>query len=202
MRHSSRAGTRARVLLAATAALHAALLAGCAGSGGERAGAAHYTDALGDGGSAPDVRAVDVTSTPEGRISFRVMLAPLRSDVPQGIDLWLDTDADGETGNTTFDDAGGAEYLLSSFLGSSRLDARCGRIGAGKDCLARWTENGWSTASAPTAHVARTDTGLTIVIDRRDLGDTDELNFYAVGWADGRTVRKHNPAANQRNRTT
>ncbi len=173
----------------------AALLVGCGGFGGGQGGgeqsatasAAHYTDAVGDGGAAPDIRAIDVMSASDGRITFRVTLGQLEdSHARTGVDLWLDTDGDPETGNTTFEDAGGAEYLVSTFPGFELPGNRfCGLISAGSGCIGLYTPNGWIAASAPTARVARTVSGVTISIKRSDLGDTNDLNFYAVGWTEG-----------------
>jgi len=170
-----------------SAAAVAALLAGCGGAGEDKAGGddsltaagAHYTDAGGDAGTAPDIRAIDVTSRPNGQITVRVSLGQLSGSSEQGVDLWLDTDADPETGNTTFEDAGGAEYLLRSF------EPTCGPIPPKNGCLSLYTEGGWSDAAAPTARVSRTGSGVTISINRSDLGNTNELNLYAVGWTEG-----------------
>lgn len=183
------ARVRPRALLVGSAAALAALLVGCGGSGEDKAGGAknvsaspaHYRDAVGDGGPAPDIRGIDVTSTSEGRLTFRISLGQFTSSSMTGVDLWLDTDADPETGNTTFDDAGGAEYLLAAFIGVNRPgDPTCGLIPAGNGCISVWTDSGWSAADAPTARVTRTRSGVTISINRSDLGNTDELNFYAV----------------------
>jgi TRAP-type C4-dicarboxylate transport system substrate-binding protein len=183
MRQSLRVASRVgRALPAASAAALVALIVGCGGSGEKRAGSAHYQDAAGDAGTAPDLRAVDVTSNEKGRITFDVTLDPASSGAPSGVDLWLDTDADPETGNTTFDDAGGAEYLLSSFLSPEQQSPpMCGFIGRGKGCLSRWTDDGWTAATAPTARLARKGPHVTISIDRSDLADSEELNFYAIG---------------------
>ena len=195
MRQSLRVMARARprALMVGFAATLAALLAGCGGPSGDKAGgetnvaagAAHYNDAVGDGGAAPDVRAVDVTSTPEGRIIFRVPLGPVSGSL-YGVDVWLDTDADPNTGNTTFQDAGGAEYRLGSFIGVAPPgDPNCGLFPRGNGCLARWTESGWRSGAAATARAVRTKSGVTISINRSDLGNTSEFNFYAVGWTEG-----------------
>jgi TRAP-type C4-dicarboxylate transport system substrate-binding protein len=192
------------LLVASAAALAAALLAGCGGSsedkaGGKKgiaAGAAHYADALGDGGAAPDIRAVDVRRTPDGRLTFRVSLGGPSSSSKTGVDLWLDTDADPETGNTSFEDAGGAEYLLSAFIGFKREgNPICGLVAGGDGCISLNIENGWSAASAPTARISRTKSGVTISINRSDLGDTNELNFYAIGWSERADLPDRAPGA-------
>jgi TRAP-type C4-dicarboxylate transport system substrate-binding protein len=56
----------------------------------------------------------------------------------------------------------------------------------GGGCFEKWTPNGWTTATAATARVSRTATGFTFSIDQRDLGNTDEFNFFAVRGAEAR----------------
>ena len=169
-------GARCRATLAATLVIVAT---GCSGSHAarHRAASAHYADAVGDAGGGADIRSIDVTSTKAGRISFRVRL----DDVPPSgtfVDLWLDTDADPDTGNATFTGAGGAEYLFSAFLGT-KLPPDCTASGAGKGwCLNRYSGAGWVYAQAPTATVSRSATGFTASIDRSDLGNTREFNFH------------------------
>jgi TRAP-type C4-dicarboxylate transport system substrate-binding protein len=157
-------------------------VAGCAGShaAAHRASSAHYADQEGDAvDGGVDIRGVDVSSTKSGRISFRVKLDKLD---PKGtiVDLWLDTDANPETGNATFTDAGGAEYLFTAFLGTK---ADCGTFSAaipgGNGCFAVWAPKGsWESAAARTARISRSTTGFTASIDRSDLGNTRDLNFH------------------------
>jgi TRAP-type transport system periplasmic protein len=179
---------------ALTAAL-VALLVGCGSSGGDKAGGkdeadatpARYRDAVGEVGTQPDIQTIEVTSTPDGQISFRVTLAHLTARSKTGVDLWLDTDANPETGNTTFDDAGGAEFLFSAFPPD-----RCGggALRSGDGCLARFSPGTWVAATARTGRVSRTANGYMLSINRSDLGDTDEFNFYAIyGVTDGITER-------------
>ena len=179
---------------ALTAAL-VALLVGCGSSGSDKAGGrkeadatpARYRDAVGDAGTQPDIRTIEVTSTPDGRISFRVTLAQFTSRSKPGVDLWLDTDADPETGNTTFDDAGGAEFLFSAFPPRD-----CGglTLPSGNGCLARFGPGTWVAATARTGRVSRRPNGYVLSINRSDLEDTDELNFYAIyGVPNGITER-------------
>jgi TRAP-type C4-dicarboxylate transport system substrate-binding protein len=167
----------------------AALVAGCSGASGDKAGgetklaagAAHYDDAVGDSGKLADIRAIDVTSTPEGQLTFRVTLGNVTSQSSTFVDLWLDTDADPETGNTSFPEAGGAEYRFSGLL--TAHDASCG-IPGGNACLSETGEGSWIPAAATTARVVRTTTGATFSINRSDLGNTNELNFCAFVGGD------------------
>ena len=175
-----------------SAAALAALLVGCGGSGEDKAGgkesgaasAARYEDAVGDSGALADIRTIDVTSTRDGQITFRVTLGNFTARSKTVVDLWLDTDADPETGNTSFPEAGGTEYLFSGFLGvPTRNDASCG-IPGGNACLSEFSVNTWTPAAGSTAHVIRTATGATFSINRSDLGNTDELNFSVVVGGD------------------
>jgi TRAP-type C4-dicarboxylate transport system substrate-binding protein len=180
------------MLVVVTVALVAAAAA-CGGSDETKAGedennaaSARYADDVGDHGSWPDIRGIVVSNTPDGRIIFRVILGEFSSQSNTGVDLWLDTDADPETGNTSFDDAGGAEYILAAFLGVDRAgDPFCGLIPGGNGCIGLYTPGSWQATGAPTARVSRTATGVTISINRKDLGDTNELNFYAVNGYGG-----------------
>jgi TRAP-type C4-dicarboxylate transport system substrate-binding protein len=176
---------RAATAVVATAL---ALLCGCGGSGGDKAEAkrdtssspARYRDAVGDGGTLPDIRRIDVTSTERGRVSFRIDFAHL-AGATTIVDLWLDTDADRTTGNTTFVGADGAEYILTAGLGvKPPAGPYCAAISGGDGCFAVWSPNGWRPQSAGTAKVSPTATGVLVSIDRRDLGGTDEFKFYAV----------------------
>jgi TRAP-type C4-dicarboxylate transport system substrate-binding protein len=181
-----RAGPAAVVSL-----LIAAALAGCGGGGDapreEQAGAsaAHYRDVVGDGGSLPDIRRVDVTSTSAGLLSFRVGLDRFTAQTKAVVDLWLDGDADPETGNTSFEGADGADYMVSAYLGlEPPSDAYCRALPRGGGCFGKWSPSGWVAARAPTARVSRAADGFTVSISRHDLGDTDELNFFAVRGAE------------------
>jgi TRAP-type C4-dicarboxylate transport system substrate-binding protein len=180
----------ARALPAAVTALVIAVIAGCGGSGADEAKRtaaatpAAYRDATGDGGSLPDIRRIDVASTSAGRISFRVSLGDFTPRSKTVVDLWLDTDADPETGNTTFEGADGADYLVSAFLGPEPpAGPYCSEIRGG-GCFGKWSPSGWTGATAATGRVTRTATGFTFSIDRRDLDDTEELNFFAVRGAE------------------
>jgi TRAP-type C4-dicarboxylate transport system substrate-binding protein len=193
MRQSLRVSLRARerALLVGSAAALAALLLGCSGSGKDKAAgaknvsasAAHYSDPVGDGGGAPDIRTIDVTSTPDGRLTFRVTLGQLSSSSKTGVNLWLDTDTNPETGNTGFEDAGGAEYQLTAFVGfkpSTRDFDFCGQTSAGNGCFSQWSGDGWFAADAPTSKVARAASQVTFSINRSDLGQTGEFNFFVT----------------------
>lgn len=178
--------------MAAWATALATLLVGCGGSGADKAGgeesaatsAAHYVDDVGDSGALPDIQWIDVTSAPGGRITFRVTLGQFTARTKTSVDLWLDTDADPETGNTTFEDAGGVEYLFSGLLGVPVPDDPACGVAGGNACLSEHSESGWIPAAGPTARVTRTGTGATFSINRSDLGNTNEFNFYAVVGGD------------------
>lgn len=161
---------------AAVVALLIAVLVGCGGSSDDSqhekepgASSARYRDVVGDGGSLPDIRRVEVTSTPAGRISFDVNLGHFTARTKTVVDLWLDTDANPESGNSSFPGADGADYMVSAVLGAEP-----------RGDLAKSSSNGWTMTTAPTPRVSRTPTGFTISIDRRDLGNTKEFNFFAV----------------------
>jgi TRAP-type C4-dicarboxylate transport system substrate-binding protein len=176
--------------VASAVALLIAALVGCGGSDGDRepqpgASQARYEDPVGDGGQLPDIRGVEVSSAPTGVLTFRVHLDRFTARTKTIVDLWFDTDADPETGNTTFEGADGAEYSISVFLGRSIPDGPyCGLLSRKDGCFSKWSPESWLAAAAPSARAARTADGFKLAINRRDLGDTDELNFFAVRGAE------------------
>ena len=61
---------------------------------------------------------------------------------------------------------------------------------SGNGCLARFGPGTWLAATARTGRVSRTPNGYVFSINRSDLEDTDELNFYAIyGVPNGITER-------------
>jgi TRAP-type C4-dicarboxylate transport system substrate-binding protein len=186
-------GRTTRGAAAAVAVAAVALLAtGCLGSASRdeagaaagRQGPATYSDAAGDSGRFPDLRRIDVSSTPDGRITFRVTLARLAAGARTAVDLWLDADADPTTGNTSFQGADGADYIFSAWLGPN-LD--CGefwqQIPDGPGCIGQFAGTSWQPATARTARVVLFPNGVEFSINRSDLGDTNELNFFVYRGA-------------------
>ena len=124
-----------------------------------------------------DIRGIKVTSTPDGQITFRVTLGSSRLRPKTALDLWLDTDADPETGNTTFDDAGGAEYLL-------QRNSRRRKLPAGTPASASTRQAAGGLRPDRRHALPARRTGATFSINQSELGNTNELNFSAVVGGD------------------
>ena len=147
--------SRVAVLLAAVGAL-LALAPGASGVG-------RYSDPTGDSGGAPDITGVTVASDASGHIMFTVNTASMPSD---GLTLLLvDTDLNGATGAP---DTVGADYI---FL----VDEAENAYG-----FARWTGSDldFDTPSS-TVRVSSRSTGVSISVNRSELGNTSGFNFWA-----------------------
>ncbi len=160
----------------------AVAVAGCSSSHAKSqpAALAHYTDASDDGGGMPDVRRVDVRHKKDGTISFRVTVGGLKPGAKTSVDLWIDADADPNTGNTSFEGADGADYILNAPIGQKLPCAPYGSdVRDGRGCISQWSDSGgWQSTNAPSTRISRTASGIDFSINRRDLGNTADLNFF------------------------
>jgi hypothetical protein len=149
---------RSKMLLAvalatATAALAAVGAAQATGS---------YGDVTGDGKGAPDIAKVTVTSDAAGQILFTIGVdnLPLGADVTTL--LFLNTDMNADTGRPSTE---GADYVFG-------VDDD----GYG---FARWTGADWDFGTPySTVRVRVTSGGVTISVNRSELGNTNEFNFW------------------------
>jgi hypothetical protein len=170
MRQNARHARTARWLVAA-AALAATLtvLAGSAGATGT------YTDDRGDAGIAPDVTGATVTSTADGQILFRIGIIGLPQTGDVQTLLLIDSDANPDTGRV---DSAGADYFFD-------VDQSDHTYGFG-----RWTGSSWDDTPYTTVRVNTGPTGVTISVNRSELGNTSQLNFWArtitAGGGDGK----------------
>jgi TRAP-type C4-dicarboxylate transport system substrate-binding protein len=159
----------------------AVAVTGCASSHANTspAAVAHYTDASDDGGGMPDLRRIDVTHTKSGTISFRVTVGGLKPNTKTNVDLWIDADANPDTGNTSFEGADGADYIVNAFIGQK---VRCEPIGSTVPggCISQFsaTAGGWQPTHAPSTRITRTASSVDFAINRRDLGNSPDLNFF------------------------
>jgi hypothetical protein len=156
----------ALAVVAATVAL-----AGSAGAMGR------YTDATGDSGVAPDITGATVTSTASGTIVFRVGVANLPSSGDVQTLVLIDADANPDTGRV---DSLGAEY----FFVVDQSDDSYG--------FAHWTGSEWDWDTPYTTVNVRTGSdGVTISVNRSELGGTSQLNFWTrtmtAGGGDGKS---------------
>jgi hypothetical protein len=122
-----------------------------------------YADPAGDSGTAPDIETVSVSNDATGRIAFQINVPGQPQLASDGwFALVLDTDQNPATG----DPRGlGADYVLV-------LDGESRTFGLG-----RWNGSTFEDAPATTASVSYAG-GLSITIDRTELGNTSGLNFW------------------------
>lgn len=134
-----------------------------------------WTDATGDAtGDAPDITGVQVSNDAGGQILFRVAVSNL---TPESLlDLMLDTDKNGATGDVGF------EYSLS-WESSANPDYDGWYI-------ERWDGTKWVHPDHATMRAMQTPTGAEFSINRTDLGGTGgfTLKVFTGRWvADART---------------
>jgi hypothetical protein len=118
-----------------------------------------YSDAAGDSGTAVDLKGVTVTSDAAGRVVFRID-APGVADGDNWLLVALDTDMNPLSG-----DVGmlGADYAFE--------------VDAGGYGFGRWTGSAWEKAPYSTVSVFG-GSGITIVVNRSELGNTNEFDFW------------------------
>jgi hypothetical protein len=148
-----------RTLMAVAAVMVALVLVPSASSMGQ------YADPAGDSGTAGDITGLNVTSDPSGQIVFRIDGSGLSTSETNETWLLIDADANPSTGDP---DSLGADYLF----------------GVDNDTYwpARWDGADWVTNSYATARVSGGSRGLMISVNRSELGNTSELNFWAEAY--------------------
>lgn len=154
--HPSRKSKFAGPIVVAIAAL-ALVLVGSASSQGR------YTDETGDSGAAPDINGATVSSDATGHIVFRISDVSLNNDADVYTGLFIDTDMNAATGspNTL-----GADYAF--FVGEKENVYD----------FARWTGSEWGETPYTTVSVFSNPLGVTISVNRSELGNTNEFNFW------------------------
>jgi len=143
---------------AAAAAAVALAAVGSAGATGV------YGDGAGVGKGAPDIAKVTVMSDAAGQILFTIGV----DNLPQGADvrtfLFLNTDMNEDTG---MPDSYGADYAFG-------VDEQDNSYG-----FARWTGSDWDLDTPySSVRVRSTSTGISISVNRSELGNTSEFNFW------------------------
>lgn len=136
----------------------ALLLSSAAGAVGR------YTDPARDGGEAPDITNVSVTSDASGQIELRVDVVDLPSPADIRTFLVLDTDLNEETGAP---DTLGADYLFVV----DELDDTYS--------FGRWTGSDWDWETPyATVRVDSNRTSVAFSVNRSELGNTEAFNFW------------------------
>jgi hypothetical protein len=149
------------VALAAVLATAAFALAGSAGATGK------YTDKTGDGGTTFDITGAQVASDASGQITFRIDVSSITAgDV---IGLFVDSDANPLTGDVR---AGGADYLFLMIPSEKAYSPE------------HWNGSDWDdNFTRLSLRVALSSTGVLVMMNRSELGNTSQLNFWAVSVA-------------------
>jgi hypothetical protein len=121
-------------------------------------------DPLGDAvGSAPDITTTVVSNDDAGNIRFRINIAnQIHLARDNRVYLYVDADRDPTTGSTA---AQGAEYMLA-------VDGSVGQYS-----LSRWSEPLWQPLIPAPGSVDEWS-GLTITLNKLDLGGTTAFNFF------------------------
>src|SRR5919201_1728174 len=149
--------TRKKGVAAVLAAAAAALALTAAASAGT------YNDATGDGKNAPDIGTVTVASDATGQILFTIGVdnLPSPSDISTG--LFVDGDMNPDTGSPNVD---GADYafVVDESDGSYTFE--------------HWNGADWDSTSYATVSVRSASKGVTISVNRSELGNTSEFNFW------------------------
>jgi hypothetical protein len=156
----NRARLRAAALVAVLFAA-AFSLAGSAGATGK------YTDKTGDSGVAFDITGAQVASDASGQVTFRIDVANIAAG--DAIGLFVDSDANPLTGDVR---AGGADYL---FLMAPSEKAYSPEHWNGSD----WDDN----FTRLSLRVAQISTGVLVMINRSELANTSQLNFWVMSIA-------------------
>jgi hypothetical protein len=126
-----------------------------------------YADAAGDNGTAGDITALAVSSDASGQIFFRITGNGLSTSATNGTYLVIDADANPATGDP---DVMGAEYYFY--------------VDDGTYWFARWDGADWVDTTYDSVRVSGGSRGVTISVNRSELGNTGELNFWARTFDD------------------
>jgi hypothetical protein len=148
---------RAGMLAVATALAFAAIPSATA------AGSNSFTDTIGDGNGAADVKSVVVSNDDAGQVMIRVNVDSLPSPSDTRVYAFFDTDQNQATG---WADGAGAEYV---FL-VDESDHTYGFL--------RWNGTAWEDAPDTTARVFSDSGGVAFSINRSELGGTTGFSFW------------------------
>jgi hypothetical protein len=152
------------VLAVATAAMFCVAGAGWTSPLAPAATAANQTtfeDSTAERPDSPDITTVVVANTNSGLISFKINPFPrLTDDMLIGVDL--DTDSNPATG----DPDTGADYSIELFRGAANLF--------------RWDGTNFSRRQNDPLQATLSFSGLTIKINRSELGGTSKLGFGVI----------------------
>ena len=159
------------LLVATLAALTLALPAAARTAAGSNDGAIAFADPAGDAGGAPDIRAVEISSTRAGVATFRVDVPVVATDRTSLIGVAVDADDDTGTGDPAW---GGADYKLESYQ-----DDHSYAVERWDASTAAWVDD----VAASTVDVSWDSTGIDFSINRRELGNAGTVDVFAFSYA-------------------
>jgi hypothetical protein len=142
------------------------LVAGMLVLAGSASGTGKYSDPAGDNGSAPDITGATVASDANGQFVFSIGVTnmPVSGDV-QAV-LFIDSDANPTTGVIG---SGGIDYIMYS----DRSDHTWG--------FGHWTGSAWDWDTPwTTARVLPTSNAVLFTVNRRELSNAAQVNFWAL----------------------
>ena len=150
-----------KVVIAVVAATAILTFAGSAGANGR------YADKTGDSGSAQDIAGAEVSSDAAGQLTFRISIPNMRDE--GALAVFIDSDANPATGNAP---AGGVDYFFILVPAERSYD------------FAHWTGSDWNFDTPySTVRVGHGSSGATISVNRSELSNTSQLNFWAMTLA-------------------
>jgi hypothetical protein len=132
--------------------------------GGSATATGRYTDPSGDSGQAPDISGVTVSSDANGQITLLVNIVNLPSPADVRTFVFLNTDEDETTGDPQ---TLGSEY---GFV----VDESDGSYG-----FAHWDGSKWGDTPNSTVQVFSGPSGVRILVNRSELGNTNEFELWA-----------------------
>jgi hypothetical protein len=134
------------------------------------AAAAHwahtFTDPAGDGGTAPDLTALEVGSDDAGQAIFHVSAAISPTDKTSILSVFIDSDHNKATGDQNFD---GADYEFDAYQETDTYT------------FSRWNSSTaqWEAAPDTTVHVTIVSDGITFSVNRSELGNAGQVSVEA-----------------------
>jgi hypothetical protein len=121
-----------------------------------------FTDPTGDAGTTADVTSAVVSNNESGQYTFRVNVVHLALPSDIVIFVGIDSDQNPATG------LGGADFLIV-------CDESNGSVG-----LLRWDGSNLVPTPSSSLTAADNDTGITVGVNRSEIGNSGQFNFYVL----------------------
>lgn len=156
------------------AALALATFSGSASAGRDGASTwtAHFTDAVGDGGAAPDLLTVEFTGDAAAKtVTFQVAAKgalPSADALERVVSVWIDADKNRSTG----DPADGTEYLLQFWTDPAEPDGWAWFVG-------RWENGDWHSIDSSAVSFGGL-ANMSWTVSAADLGGATSFAAYVV----------------------